>query len=649
MLRLFEDADDRLGTVVQINCLANRQSGVIVGHAPPPGLRETLPQDLLLALGHRESARGWPRTAGPAWTLARAWMAGFQVGHLIIYGAWRLNDQLVATLSEVARADDVDVSLVNLATMRESLPAMLAGLPVDSVDTLIGEVAACCPPVDRQPPSTRVVLPEGLPPLPPADITCFKAECKGCIEDQELWFKFVQTLDALTDLAARELGETNSEDQVLRLLEEQLRQARDSNDVLVGVRAFQIAALTCGWHVRVPLRDVGFAIAMALNTAVANHQEWPLAPNVDPPAQALAALALGTRRSLEELSAVKIGDVGGRGHTLRDERIAPALRPAIRAQIWMQRTRGRSEVDLLFSTRSGTPMRLHTMRGVLDAISPAAFNASHLGPTRLHGRLAQIVDVTRVASDAVASGSDHEARRGLLPSAQYRNWVRTNGGSHLTANSGLPDVHSADALADSARGFRQAIEVATGFRDSPPWPSNRVFSAQRAHEHLDADGARLHSVLLQTGGGADRLSLLQGLHWSAQRLHTAERTLRTNLSGTAEILATTLDGRLELRVRTDRFADVAVEKIRKRDDCDRGLSAVAARLLLVLLDGSREGVAIDAIQLPHDVAQAAIEELDQRRLIQISANEGWIRLAGGLRTNLRGWEREPMPAAMDFA
>jgi len=87
MLRVFEDPDDRLDSVVHINCLANRHAGVIVGHAAPRGVPKALPQDLLVALGHCRDAHRWPRTAAPSWRLARAWMAGFEIRHLVIYGA----------------------------------------------------------------------------------------------------------------------------------------------------------------------------------------------------------------------------------------------------------------------------------------------------------------------------------------------------------------------------------------------------------------------------------------------------------------------------------------------------------------------------------------------------------------------------------
>jgi hypothetical protein len=397
-----------------------------------------------------------------------------------------------------------------------------------------------------------------------------------------------------------------------------------------------MAALLTGWHVRVPLRDVGLASAMALNTATANHQDWPLAANVEPQAQAIAALALATRRAVEQLSAATMGDIDLEIETFDDQPIAPALRPAIRAQIWMQRRRGRGEADPLFCTKNGKPLRVNTIRGVLDQISPVAYNASDLGPRRFGRRLTELVGITRVAGPVDLGCDDERAHRGLLPSASYRDWARVNGGSNLNSDTGLPDGVSPDSGLGAPRGCRQAMEVATGFTSPALWPGNRLFSALRAREHRDADGA-------------DRLSLLKGLNWSALHLHTAERTLRRNLSGTAEVLAATVDGRLELRVRTDRETDGALAKVRKRDDCDRGLSALGSRLLLELLMGPREGVDIDELKLSPDLAQAAIEELHQRQLVSTSANEGWIRLEPRARANLRAWEREKLPGTVDCA
>ncbi len=134
---------------------------------------------------------------------------------------------------------------------------------------------------------------------------------------------------------------------------------------------------------------------------------------------------------------------------------------------------------------------------------------------------------------------------------------------------------------------------------------------------------------------------MRGLKWSAERLHTAESMLREQLSHTAEILAATLDGRLELRVRSDTETTPAVERILKRADQEHGVSPAGARLLLELLDGPRGGIEIGELQMHPEVARAAITELHRRRLIR-DEQQALVALAGGVRSNLWGWEREVM-------
>lgn len=643
MLRVFEDPDDRLDSVVQINCLANRHAGVIVGHAPPRGVPEALPQDLLVALGHCRDAHRWPRTAAPAWRLARAWMAGFEIRHLVIYGAWRTTDDLAGILLDLVSNDGMDVSLVNLATMRDSLPFALAAVAVEPVSVLIDEStihARNTEPIVTSP----ARLPEGLPPLPASDVTCFKADCKGSIEAQELWFRFREAFDVLTDSAFMELDGVDHQDRVLELLEDDLRRARNGNDLLALTRAFQIAALRAGWHVRIPLRDVAVAIAMALNTAPANQLDWPLPSDATPQPQALAALAWATRRSPADLSRIRIGDFDTHCATFGEDEIPAALRPVIRTQMWVRRRQGGADHDPFFSTRNGAALRAPAIRAALDATAPTAFNAAELGTSTVRHELAALVDITRVGLEVDDVALTDETSRSLLPSADYWDWALSHGGGALQDRTGLPDPGSADVLARRAHGFAMAKAAATGFSNPPAWPSSfrsATFRERRVDEYLAADGARLHSVLLQTGGGADRLSLIRGLRWSAERLHAAEVTLREELTRTAEILAATLDGRLELRVRSDAETTPAVERILKRADRDHGLSPAGARLLFELLEGPRGGLAIGELRMHPEVARAAITELRRRQLIRVE-RQALVALAGGVRSNLWGWEREVM-------
>jgi hypothetical protein len=289
-------------------------------------------------------------------------------------------------------------------------------------------------------------------------------------------------------------------------------------------------------------------------------------------------------------------------------------------------------------------LRAPAIRSALDSTAPTAFNTAELGANTVRLELAALVDITRVGPEVDDVAPTDETSRSLLPSANSWDWALSQGGGALQDRTGLPDPGSTDVLARRARGFALAKEAATGFSNPPAWPSSfrsAAFRERRVDEYLAADGARLHSVLLQTGGGADRLSLIRGLRWSAERLHTAESTLRERLSDTAEILAATLDGRLELRVRSDNETTPAVERILKRADQEHGLSPAAARLLFELLEGPRAGIAIGDLQMHPDVARAAITELRQRRLIHVK-QQALVALAGGVRSNLWGWEREVM-------
>jgi hypothetical protein len=317
MLCLYEDDDSRLSTVVQINCLADRTAGVLVGHAPPSRCSALLPQDLLLALGHQSSARDWPATPNTGWRLARAWMAGFQINHLIIYGGWRITDHLAAVLSQIASSDAIRVSVVTLAAKRRHLPSAFASLATEPVDAILQ-----APPnqIDPPRPSTHTTLPDELPPLPPADPTCFLSECSGCVEDNSMWRRLVWAFDAMIAASWDGLHRATSVSEVLDLLEHRLRCARTANDFLVETRAFQVTALHAGWHVSVPLRDVATAIAMALDTAPANHQRWPLLGDVSPENQALAALAWATRSNASALSEAVIGDLDSDCATFADSR-----------------------------------------------------------------------------------------------------------------------------------------------------------------------------------------------------------------------------------------------------------------------------------------------------------------------------------------
>lgn len=82
-------------------------------------------------------------------------------------------------------------------------------------------------------------------------------------------------------------------------------------------------------------------------------------------------------------------------------------------------------------------------------------------------------------------------------------------------------------------------------------------------------------------------------------------------------------------------------RILKRADRDHGLPPAGARLLFELLEGPRGGLAIGELRMHPEVARAAITELRWRQLIRVE-RQALVALAGGVRSNLWGWEREVM-------
>jgi hypothetical protein len=633
MLRVFEDHEDRLSTVIQINLLANRRAGVLVGHAPPRGCAATLPQDLLLALGHDASAHDWPTTAQRAWALARAWMAGLEIQHLIVYGAWRLDTRTAATLRDIADADAICVSVVTLSALTANLPRSLAQLDARPVADLI---AGTVPASGRrsEPPNPRILaeLPDRLPQLPAADFMCFLSECVGCIEDADHRHALILAFDRTVDRIHRELGGAKKAQELLDVLESVVREARDANELLVGVRSFQVAALQSGWHVRIALRDIHLAVATALDTAPTNHQHWPMPTWVHPRLQALAAAAWATGWTAQTLASATIADVSPSCTALAKSPIDPAMAPPIRAQTWLQLHQGRSDSDALFTAANGRALRAHGVRAALDNTAPTAFNAACGGSSALRRSLAQHADIHRITGEPPNHDTRH-ARSPLLPSAEYWDWTFANGADEFHAQTGLPNAHSQDPMVPIGRGYHLALDKAAGFTDPRSCSTADGEQAASPRALHRADAARLHAVLLLCGGGADRLSLIRGLDWSAEQLDAAQRRLRQTLEGTAEVLAATLDGRLELRVRHDGATDRAVDAIQRRADCDDGLPPTAAWLVSALLRGPASGLKIDELPLPPGLAMTAIGELRQRRMLEVHY-QGRIRLSDRVRANL---------------
>lgn len=620
-LKLLVDAEDRLHTVGQINAIASRQRGVLVVHAPPIDPELGLATQLLQAIGFSHHATAWPRSSRVGWELARAWLRGFEISHVVVYGGWRLSSATVKILARIASEDQIEIEIVTVASARSNEPDLLKSLPTGTVEELIARYADQQLQPDFAEPETVPRLPKSLPTLPPVDVTRFLAECAGCLQQPGDWQSLLVVFDRERALASRELVGPDRPELILASLERRIRRSHDYNGLLVAIRALQNQALRDGWHLQVPMRTTSLAAAMSLATADTTSSVWPRTSVVDPQLQALSTVMMIS-------DGAPLGTIVKLTHTeladdlslIAGDPVDGYARAILRAHLWLQRHRKFHDSGMLFTSARGRRLTGSAARAMLDAVDPDAVRASEQGPDRLGDALRRLTSITDLRTNPGTSDEEPADTRRVLRNARYGDWLVESGGIDAESWTGLPGRMSDERFVDSSSAYRPAIDAALGFPappgrlldagtiDRPPMP----FDEQKGH---DVDPIRLHSLLLRTGGTADRQSLLRGFSWSAERLDAAAELLADRLEKTAEVLARPLDGRIELRVRTDYESCEAVKTVLARTDCDHGPSLTSMRLLWQLTKRSLPAFQAGESGLTEDEVRSAYAELQDRGLV----------------------------------
>lgn len=613
---VYVDRLDRMSTAGEVLGLGDRSRGIVTVQAAPAAFRAQLPRDVLVALGVDPDASDWPKVPQRRWPLARAWLAGFCITELIVYGAWRLTPQDVERLVQI-NADGVNVSCVTTRGLRRRLPVALRRLSPQPLEELLDRLAAC----PRTPAAPTQVAHVGtrVPPLPPADVFSFIPECIHTLRsgDDEREVMYVYRRSAADgDDYLRRRGCTR--EAVLDLLERSIRESTGGNDLLVRLRAAQCAAFGQGWLVDVPLRALGPIAALATDTAPSSHPDWPLPGASHPRLQAAAALAFAMGSVDLNLTTVSIRHVDSDAAQVAGVDIDEHLRPAIRALRHLRRhSEGAPDAspdDVYLFARTKGPPQAWALREQLGAFYPQALAAA--ATSGLRWRLDRLVSVSDIRERATP----------VVPE------------SHRRAPG--PVINDVEAR------FRQEWGISTGLTEDDRQLEHtallsRAWSAglgveSRDDSGPDRDPAVLHAVLLRAGGTADRRDLLRALDWGAHRLARARRRLSDRLAGTGESLTETALGTMEIRVRCDHKTTEAVERLQTRGSRDASLSPRAAYWLRRAIDGSRRGIGTDAFEDEHD--WAAFDELWSRGLVGSGDYESFfqpttdVRAAMGERT-----------------
>lgn len=278
------DRDDRLPTCLAINALHDPAAGVVVMHRSPQV--RGLGHDLLAALGKTHDALGWPASEPRAWRLAELWLAAAPVDELVVYGAHRLADTDVDRLTRAAdrararlwlvtRVRDQALADNARGSLRELLALNRGGPRPQTID-------------DRRHAARPTLCAD-------ADFLSFRARCWWLLGgptlhqvEARLEAVMTATADWLVDRPEPGAGEAGA------LIEQLLLDCRDSGDVVVTLRAMQLAFFDAGWLLGCETRTLCDMARPLTNTRRGPEQAYALGQISAPDLAALGALTACT-------------------------------------------------------------------------------------------------------------------------------------------------------------------------------------------------------------------------------------------------------------------------------------------------------------------------------------------------------------------
>lgn len=617
---VYVDEDDRMSTPVHLRALNTPEDRRCVAHLPTDFDR--LPFELLLALGHRSSAPDWPMTPALAWRMCRAWLIGFGINELILYGAWRLSETDLARLVVVGQ--DLRISRLSLVAPRLLIDRAgpLAALESAPLSDLLSVAAET--PSGRAAPAPRLTL----PPLPAADFLTFEAECVGWLDGEDLQTFIDLWAEARyrAHVALKEaIGFTSVDhDRVIGFICRGVRQASDSNDVLVSARALQTVALGRGVHVAVGLSLLMDAAAAGLGAATTSFATITPGSRVHPFERALAALAVATQGDAEMLTGVRVDDLDHSATSIdlmgRKFEIQPELRPALRAQRHLV-LGAFGAPDMWLLTSRGTRPGAGALSRRLDEFDATAARALGSGE-RLEHRISRALEITDLRGDHIAGPAGHEA---APHGAQRDDFLagRRRDGHPDVETKGRTDIDVAKVVAGREdRKTRASIAFLLGGHPSAsPTPRRIDASTATPADTSTGDAQRLHALLLLSGGEGDIASAVRGFGWSPRRLEHASKKVNQVLSPLHARVAVRPDGELRLVTCEDHEVVQARQTFLRRQHALKPLSTTAARVIWSCVTANhRSGV---------PVGQACDRSGQQRSVLNELIDAGYVvRTAG---------------------
>jgi hypothetical protein len=368
---VIADSDqDRVARILN----ANRPDAGVVTCQVAPEMRRThaAVTDLLRMFGCRDDVAGAGRNTDRDSEAVIAWLLADQITDVVLVDVQWMHPSLLADVFGIVAAANAALWLVAHEPIADSWATHLAGWPLtptdqDELDTFIQNV-----PPPPEPPERSSGL---FPRVVDAPWVVFRAENRDHLSADEFKLFDAVFVDAVQTGIDTLTAGTPSEEMVLEYLAGRCNARATYDEVLVEVRAAQVAAWRTGWHLQVLIPQ--FAAATRLSPTIAQMQRrdwWDRLAVYPHPWRAAVCAYTAAQLGCDTIIELTVADANPDGSSNRAA-IPAAARRYVRAQRLIRIAQGADARDPLFVGDTGAAIgSRRAAQALLDAAVDCGVN-----------------------------------------------------------------------------------------------------------------------------------------------------------------------------------------------------------------------------------------------------------------------------------
>lgn len=308
--------------------------------------------ELLHALGVDDQISGNGRETDVSIETVVSWMLAHPIRHVVVLDAQNLPAPILNDLCGLAALTGIDLWLVAHPPIRAGYSTALEAWPCH--EGRAEDLVALLRPA---PPSSTTA--PVFPRVPTDNFLTFRAEARRHLtpDDFTLVDEVYRRVARETTLWLETTTDPVTETTVLGFIRQQLWRAATYGEMIVRVRAVQVAAFLAGWYVQADPHRLLTTLDIVSRAAIHNEDTWRRLRAYREPYRAAACVLAALECSTDQMLAVTLDDITTDGsHIVIDGETKPVPAGAdlfVRAQLAQRRIHGATGTDLLMADDNG--------------------------------------------------------------------------------------------------------------------------------------------------------------------------------------------------------------------------------------------------------------------------------------------------------